>query len=335
MRAREVWSKLPNVNIIPENLEGFWRFVTERQAIWHRRFVEKLSPPWTKDPILRDYKFTNVYRELDYGTIWYMKNVRKAAKLSLSTKLGSGHIKLPKLQRKMNLLWMTVLYRLVNRVETFEEVGLLPYFQWDSGWRKWKEKFEKRQRRGDQIFTNAHLTLPTHKVGQSKLEKYMEVLSDFRIHLLDLVLEIDNANTLEEVFNTLKTIECVGPFISYEICCDLMLANAIRFTENDWVNPGPGCKRGINLIWPRVHTVEEYQKKIEWLTFNQQHLFKKYHLTFYEYGHPLTLRGIEHSLCEFQKYYKMQHRVGKQRMYFTPREYKQKVLSFGGSIRVN
>ncbi|HLC51595.1 MAG TPA: nucleotide kinase domain-containing protein [archaeon] len=34
-------------------LDLFWKFVCERQKIWHRRFVEKLPQPWTDDKIMQ------------------------------------------------------------------------------------------------------------------------------------------------------------------------------------------------------------------------------------------------------------------------------------------
>jgi len=312
MRAKHFWKTLPKVDVRADHLKLFWTFVCERQTIWHRRFVLKQPPPWTKDPILRDYKFTNVYRELDHGTIWYRKNVIPLSQTSHLTKYN----------KKLDLLWLTTMYRLVNRVETFEEVGFIHVWEWgEPEEEKWFRKLEARQKRGECIFTNAHLTLPSHELGSTKLDKYMEVLSDLNKKLLNLNDKVFEARDLETVFNSLQVVKCVGRFIAYEICCDLMLAKAIPFTENDWVNPGPGCKRGINLIWPKSHHVEEYQNDIRWLQSHQEECFERYHLTFHQYHHPLTLRGIEHSLCEFQKYFKMMHKVGKQRMYFKPRDW--------------
>lgn len=50
------------------NDEVFWRYAHERQSVWHRRFVRRLPPPWTGDPVLRAYRLCNVHRELDRGT---------------------------------------------------------------------------------------------------------------------------------------------------------------------------------------------------------------------------------------------------------------------------
>jgi len=98
----KLWEKLPKVPVVWKHLDEFYSFMYERHMIWHRRFVKRLPPPWTKDPLLRDYKFTNVYRELDYGTLWYLSHVYPA----------------PEVQRRprLELVWRTLIYRLVNRV---------------------------------------------------------------------------------------------------------------------------------------------------------------------------------------------------------------------------
>src|SRR5580693_3997884 len=41
----------------------YWKFAVERQAIFFRRF--RGPRPWTLDPILTAFKFTNVYRASD------------------------------------------------------------------------------------------------------------------------------------------------------------------------------------------------------------------------------------------------------------------------------
>ena len=64
-----------NLDVCEENLKLFWYWIYERQNIWYKRFMKKSSAPWTKDPILNDYKFTNVYRELDRVSKWVQDNI--------------------------------------------------------------------------------------------------------------------------------------------------------------------------------------------------------------------------------------------------------------------
>jgi hypothetical protein len=43
-----------------EHMAMFWYFIAERHAIWERRNSGQAAP-WTTDPLLRDFYFTNVY----------------------------------------------------------------------------------------------------------------------------------------------------------------------------------------------------------------------------------------------------------------------------------
>lgn len=40
--------------------DAYWEFATKRQAIFWKRIQDK-EYPWTEDPILNKYKFTNAY----------------------------------------------------------------------------------------------------------------------------------------------------------------------------------------------------------------------------------------------------------------------------------
>ena len=52
-----------------ENIERFCYWINERHAIYQKR-AKGQPAPWTDDPILRDYKFTNPFRENDRVTVW-------------------------------------------------------------------------------------------------------------------------------------------------------------------------------------------------------------------------------------------------------------------------
>ena len=55
-------------------IERFFNWINERHMIYLRYKVDGDSWPWTEDKILQEYKFTNVFRELDTGTIWLREN---------------------------------------------------------------------------------------------------------------------------------------------------------------------------------------------------------------------------------------------------------------------
>src|SRR5437773_1260012 len=54
--------------------ETLWRFAAERQEILFRR-LRGDSEPWTCDPILSKYRFTNAYRVLDRVSQYLIKDI--------------------------------------------------------------------------------------------------------------------------------------------------------------------------------------------------------------------------------------------------------------------
>src|SRR5712664_3615823 len=61
--------------IIPtEVYDGYWRFAAERQGIFFRR-LSGACHPWTDDPVLGTYKFTNAYRASDRVSQYLIRHV--------------------------------------------------------------------------------------------------------------------------------------------------------------------------------------------------------------------------------------------------------------------
>lgn len=326
-----------------DNLDLFFRFMNERHNIWHRRFIEKLPrDQWTDDPILKTTKYTNIYRELDRGTLWWLDNIGKQYESEIS--LG-----LDKKESFKKLIWQTAIYRNCNKIETFEEVGFPDFRDYDSSTvnNKFWEKLEAIRSRGDSVMTSAHLTCPT-PAGYTKIEGYIMFVNDLynKIKNENLIEDIQAATDLESIFWILRRVHCIGAFISYEIICDLMYVKAIghsiiatdafsdneqnrewiSFKEDDWANVGPGAIEGIRLIYPSSSVgpgkSKNIYKRMVQLRDEQHQHFERLGIKFKWYeqftkGH-LSLRSIEHSLCEFQKYWLQRHSLGKQRLKFVP-----------------
>jgi hypothetical protein len=54
--------------------DTYWRFAVERQNVFLRR-VRGESPPWTIDPVIATYKFTNAYRASDRVSQYLIRRV--------------------------------------------------------------------------------------------------------------------------------------------------------------------------------------------------------------------------------------------------------------------
>ncbi len=98
-----------------------------------------------------------------------------------------------------------------------------------------------------------------------------------------------------------------------------MSSKVVPFDEDNWVNVGPGAKIGSDLIFPD-RKITPYEQVVHRLRYSQKENFKRLGLDFkYLDGKELTLRNIEHSLCEYGKYWKLSNSVGKNRMRFEAR----------------
>lgn len=302
-------TKEPEETIHQDTMRLFWEFIYERQEIFKRRYIDKSPDPWTTDPILRDYKFTNVYRELDRGTLFYVDNILKPAEKVWEDGNHRGGWE--------QLVMDTLVYRHFNHIPTWEAiVGHLHARQW--------REMEYALQRLPQVYTNAHNVTGFQWAGSvQKTVNSMYLVHDmWDTHLPEMAsklysLKDDMGKTWEHMT---KEVAGLGGFTAYEVVVDLSYSYLTGYTDDDWVNPGPGCRRGLNRIFPGLgNNLELCRRKIEQLRAAQKEYFKAYDLDFFFWqGKELTLRNIEHSLCEFSKYMKAYNREGRPRNNFTP-----------------
>ena len=92
---------------------AFFDFVTSRHRLFIRRVVDRQPPPWTDDPVLARFRFTNVYRALDRGTRFLTCCI------------------LPQSSVRADLIWNVYRYRLFNSIETYQQMGgFIPAASW-------------------------------------------------------------------------------------------------------------------------------------------------------------------------------------------------------------
>ena len=70
MTALNAWSPALSTEVF----DTYWSFLIERQRILFKR-LQGAPPPWTLDPILGSYRFTNVYRATDRVSQYLIRNV--------------------------------------------------------------------------------------------------------------------------------------------------------------------------------------------------------------------------------------------------------------------
>lgn len=254
-------------------------FMKARHDIYLKKAAGK-PKPWTDDPILQNYRFCNVFRELDTVTIWIRENIREPY---------ADH---------PNLWFMLAIARQINWPATLQELmdnGCWPTKTWN--WEKARKVMLARQARKEQLYTGAYM-LNAHGIAPDDP-------SDKAFFTCKLVLDSvwqDRKKVEHQLHGTLEAAHQAflpyhgwGRFTAYEVVTDLRHTRYLRGAPDimTWASAGPGAKRGLNYIHDRpiMDPIKDDQANAE-----MQQLLKLVSKKWK--GPALEMRDIEHSLCE-------------------------------------
>lgn len=250
-----------------------FKFIKERHAIYERRMAG-LSKPWTKDEILLNYRFCNVYRELDTQTKWFDENWR---------------------QEHEDLWFAALVFRFVNWHETAEELGFpVP---WNK--RRFTSKLQKRKDRGKKIYSGAYM-ISTHGVRQEKHIYLANSLS--MIWRKRKELRYKEGERLEDFHERLMNCFDVGSFVAAQVVADIKYTDRCKDAPDWWTfaASGPGSRRGLNRV--TRHPVNDPWKEYEWKP-TLTALLAEITPMIKEAGMPrLHAQDLQNCLCEFDKY---------------------------------
>lgn len=257
-RADKIKSAQPILNI--ENFKHLYTWVTDRYAVHVKKDVQGLPAPWTDNPIIREYRFTNVRREHDKETKWVIENVCKAD-MSLANKW-------------MNLM----LFRMINKSETCKNFMPIDFDNVDwNGICSYVENLP-----GDYpIFTNAFYTSGM-KMGVCQALGYSgERRKILGIKPVYAVIEycqklysserfiqiLENCENPKQFFEALSSVKGIGFFLAYQILVDWTYCPESLWSENEFVIAGPGAQRGLDLVFEEKDGMT-YEECLFWLRDN-------------------------------------------------------------------
>lgn len=256
-------------------VEDYFAWINER----HRIYTVRDTPwPWTEDPILQKFKFTNVFRQLDRGTV--------ALNNALEGKTDAVGI--------MRNIWV---YRLHNLDQIINEYGYVDDLQ------DFLDYWKKRKAAGKKCFTSAFMT--TGRPFEDKVVTYSRAM----VEAWDNAVKI-RLDDMQTAWKSLLPYYMVGKFLAYEIVCDMRFH---LFEPDDvmtWANPGPGAIRGLK----RLGMIPKLQSMIDLLQMAPDFLSPQVKSCRY----PFELREIEHCLCEFDKYERARTGVGRPKENYHP-----------------
>lgn len=266
-----------------EAYQDFFYWINER----HKIFLKKWRgdhKPWTDDPILRDWKFCNVFRQYDKQSKLLIDNVIK-----------------PHWNDDLSLMLFNIYaFRAFNWAPTY--ANLVKDFG-KNGWLEYWSDTVGKDSLQDTLITNGKLTSGAYMIrgreGMPKYESIVQTLTDIWQEKEHVAKQfIDSVFSLEaaQILLYSRGYWGWGPFTTYQIVLDLTytkwLENAVDI--NTWCEFGPGAIRGIREIYPELPK-NMMLDAIRGLLLDSPKFLE---------GHvpTLTLQDIEFSLCELQKY---------------------------------
>ena len=269
--------------------DTYWKFAKKRQDIFMCR-IRNLSPPWTKDPVLSTYRFTNVYRASDRVSQYLIRNVIYKGK-----------------QTTEEIFFRTLLFKIFNRISTWELlIKTIGIPQWKSfNIDAYVKTLDKIVKSGTTIYSSAYI-MPSPTFGRKKKhQNHLQLIKHIMKNKLPKM--IARSKTLDEVFNILRNCPSFGDFLAFQFTIDLNYSTIINFPENQFVTAGPGARDGIKKCFVDNANMSE-SDIIHAVTDMAENEFSRLGLSFQSlWGRPLQPIDCQNLFCEVDKYSRIIH----------------------------
>lgn len=294
----------------------FFDFVVEREAIRLRKEADSSfwvdgKKQWTQDPILAQYKFTNVHRHHD-------RTSRELRNQFYGKEFGTD---------RRTILMNAALFRYFGTHEFATAVGWNEYDEMDNEFWEWiKDLAQDRLAHKERVFTGAYVI-----TNQGISAPKQEVVVDYFLKALHkatpkLTEITQRTMSWEQVAQEMRTIQGFGGsgFMTKEILLDTTYTgfweNVVEHPEDgtfsfpddwwDWTPIGPGARRGAARVngddTAKPLKEDEASTIIRQLGENQQ-------LFWPDDWDKLAPHDIQFQLCEFDKYERVRLGQGKPR----------------------
>lgn len=251
-------------------------------------FERRLSgrpAPWTADPILSSYRFTNSFRAADRVSQFLIRDVIYEED-----------------QRVEEVVLRTMLFKLFNKIETWQllcrELGVPTVATFDL--EAAEQLLDDARRRGQRIYSSAYIVPPIAGCGGIKHRGHLRLVA--RMVEDGLPARIRDSDRLEDVYRLLRSYPGIGPFLAYQFAIDLNYSSVSNHDEDEFVIAGPGALDGISKVFPGV-PLRDAETVIRQMTDQQEEWLLRYDLPFDGlFGRRLHLIDIQNLFCEISKY---------------------------------
>jgi hypothetical protein len=270
-------------------VERLCAFIRERQAIYLRR-AEGAPKPWTTDPILRRYRFCNIYREQDTVTQWIKDNWR------------NPHSDEPD-------LWFAMLV-----ARTFNWPNTLHYIGWPVPWRPKRVDAQvgKLLVQGAKVYTGAYVVPMNGRTGIKHKYLIESIFNPAWARRKDVRPRA--GDSLADFNARLQTLFGLGGFNGAQVICDVKYArHSPLWVAHDWLTwaaSGPGSRRGLNRVLGRA--VAASWREAEWLAALTE-LRVEVNAALKKDKIELHAQDLQNVCCEWDKYLRVKLGQGRPR----------------------
>lgn len=274
--------------------DSFWRFAAERQKIFFAR-ANGEQRPWSNDPILSTFKFTNAYRASDRVSQYLIKSV------IYTSDTDSADLN--------NVFFRILVFKLFNKIETWE---MLCAQLGDPTWCSYRYSDYDRVlsnalRSGAAIYSAAYIMASGHE--QFGVErKHQSHLKLIELMISECVPQrLRECKTMRHAFELLRLYPLIGDFLAYQLVTDINYSLLTDFSEMEFTMPGPGARDGIRKCFSSLGGLSEAEI-IKLMTERQEYEFDRLDINFQNlWGRSLQLIDIQNLFCEVDKYARMKH----------------------------
>lgn len=269
--------------------QTYWRFAAERHRVYRRRLAG-CPGPWTDDPVIREHRFTNVYRAADRVSQYLIRNVIYT---------GSQDVD--------EVVFRILLFKFFNKIETWEllrsEVGTPTWGEFD--YATYAAALDEARARGVALYSPAYVVPPPRLGESTKAANHLRLVETMMRS--DLASIVTSACRLRDVYKALVTYPSVGRFIGFQLAIDLNYSRVVSFSEMEFVVAGPGALDGIRKCFGAgIAGIEE--AVIRYVADNQDRYFDALEIEFDGlFGRRLQLIDCQNLFCEVDKYARVVH----------------------------
>lgn len=262
-----------------------------RQDIFYAR-LRVQSPPWTLDPILSSYKFTNAYRASDRVSQYLIKEVIYK---------GSNE--------PTEVFFRIMLFKLFNKIGTWE---LLEAFIGQISWKEYSyKKFDSvlndAMHAGVAIYSAAYIMASGHLLFGVKRKHQSHLLLIEKMIEEHVPQRLSDCTTMRAGFELMRSYPLIGDFLAYQLITDINYSELTDFSEMEFTMPGPGARDGIRKCFESLGGLSEVDI-IRLMAERQEYEFDRLGITFKTlWGRRLQLIDIQNVFCEVDKYSRVAH----------------------------